>query len=141
LYSGRIGKGAKREEEIFRWSLDPQEPISEDSGPENARQLDPHTVSQAKNVLSALRNGRKPGKTEFDPDVRCYLLGLAPNAARLSLRLWRVNSFGELLSNVSRHYTDLDIAGMERFSFLTITISPFESRLHFKKTPRTCLHC
>jgi CRISPR-associated protein Csd1 len=111
-------KGAKREEEIFRWSFDPQEPISEDSGPENARQMDPHTVSQAKNVLSALRNGRKPGKTEFDPDVRCYLLGLAPNAARLSLRLWRVNSFGELLSNVSRHYTDLDIVGMERFSSL-----------------------
>jgi hypothetical protein len=56
--------------------------------------------------------------------TRCYLLGLAPNAARLSVRFWHVSSFGDVLEKVARHYTDMDIAGIER---LGGTISPWRT--------------
>ena len=43
------------------------------------------------------------------PDTRFYILGLAPNAARLSVRFFWQNSFGTLARNVERHYRDLEI--------------------------------
>ena len=33
-----------------------------------------------------------------------YILGLAPNAARLSVRFFYKNTFGELMKNVNAHY-------------------------------------
>jgi CRISPR-associated protein Csd1 len=62
-------------------------------------------------LLKAIRDGRKP--TDFMPelneDVSFYILGLAPNAARLSIRFWQETSLGELLEKVGRHYRDLNI--------------------------------
>ena len=45
----------------------------------------------------------------LDPDTHFYLLGLAPNAARLSVRFFRQDTFGALAENVQRHYDDLRI--------------------------------
>ena len=45
----------------------------------------------------------------LDPDTHFYLLGLAPNAARLSVRFFRQDTFGALAKNVQRHYNDLRI--------------------------------
>lgn len=45
----------------------------------------------------------------LDPDTRFYILGLAPNAARLSVRFFWQNSFGTLARNVARHYERLEI--------------------------------
>ena len=45
----------------------------------------------------------------LDPDTHFYLLGLAPNAARLSVRFFRQDTFGALAENVQRHYNDLRI--------------------------------
>ena len=45
----------------------------------------------------------------LDPDTHFYLLGLAPNAARLSVRFFRQDTFGALAKNVQRHYDDLRI--------------------------------
>lgn len=43
----------------------------------------------------------------LDPDTRFYILGLAPNAARLSVRFFWQNSFGTLARNVANHYERL----------------------------------
>ncbi len=43
----------------------------------------------------------------IDPNTRFYLLGLAPNASRISIRFWLDSSFGELAERVSKHFTDL----------------------------------
>ncbi|MCU7904743.1 MAG: type I-C CRISPR-associated protein Cas8c/Csd1 [Candidatus Thiodiazotropha sp. (ex Epidulcina cf. delphinae)] len=43
----------------------------------------------------------------IDPNTRFYLLGLTPNAARISIRFWLDSSFGELAERVAAHYTDL----------------------------------
>ncbi|MCF6323758.1 MAG: type I-C CRISPR-associated protein Cas8c/Csd1 [Gammaproteobacteria bacterium] len=46
---------------------------------------------------------------EIDPSTRFYLLGLAPNAARLSIRYWLDTSFGELAQHMAEHFTDLSL--------------------------------
>ena len=47
--------------------------------------------------------------TLLSPDTQFYILGLAPNAARLSVRFFWQNTFGALAKNVERHYRDLEI--------------------------------
>ncbi len=45
----------------------------------------------------------------LDPENRFYVLGLAPNAARLSVRFFLQSTFGRMLSNVQAHYDRLEI--------------------------------
>ena len=55
-------------------------------------------------ILKRIRNGQP--LREFAPElaegVRFYVLGLAPNAARLSIRFWFDNDFGVLARNYQR---------------------------------------
>lgn len=46
---------------------------------------------------------------QLDPDTRFYVLGLAPNAARLSVRFFWQDSFGVLARNLCAHYERLEI--------------------------------
>lgn len=74
-------------------------------------QNDQVTTSKVHGLLKAIRDGRKP--TDFipdlDEDVQFYILGLAPNAARLSIRFWQESRLGDLLEKVGRHYLRLNI--------------------------------
>lgn len=45
----------------------------------------------------------------LDPNERFYILGLAPNAARLSVRFFYQDSFGKILENISKHYQRMEI--------------------------------
>ena len=45
----------------------------------------------------------------IDPDSRFYVLGLAPNAARLSIRYWLDTNFGALANHLAKHYGDLSL--------------------------------
>ena len=52
---------------------------------------------------------------EFDgamlrPDQTFYVLGLAPNAARISVRFFLKNSFGAMMKNVAAHYERINVA-------------------------------
>ena len=62
-------------------------------------------------TLHQLANGESIDwdQTRLDPAIRFYVLGLAPNAARLSVRFFWQNSFGTLARNIARHYERLDI--------------------------------
>lgn len=42
-------------------------------------------------------------------DQRFYILGLAPNAARLSVRFFYQDSFGNILRNIKKHYDRMEI--------------------------------
>ncbi len=44
---------------------------------------------------------------DIDPSTRFYLLGLAPNASRISIRFWLDSSFGELAQRLGEHFQDL----------------------------------
>ena len=46
---------------------------------------------------------------EMDPKQNFYILALAPNAARLSVRFFYVNSFGKIIQNIADHYERLEI--------------------------------
>ena len=46
---------------------------------------------------------------EVGPKTRYYILGLAPNASRLSVRFWQQGSFGELAKRLYEHWCDLRI--------------------------------
>lgn len=48
-------------------------------------------------------------ETRIDPDKPFYVLGLSPNAARLSVRFFLKNSFRNILENVQKHYEDMKI--------------------------------
>lgn len=48
-------------------------------------------------------------RPDIDPSVRFFILGLAPNAARISIRFWLVSTFGELARNIERHYKAIAI--------------------------------
>lgn len=58
----------------------------------------------------------------LDHGTHFYLLGLAPNAARLSVRFFRQDTFGALAKNVQRHYNDLRIVRPAYEKFETIPL-------------------
>ena len=59
--------------------------------------------------LEAVAQGRNSSAPGFDPSTRVFILGLAPNAARLSVRFWHPGSFGDFARNVTRFWEDLEI--------------------------------
>lgn len=46
---------------------------------------------------------------QLDPEQRFYILCLAPNAARLSVRFCYQNSFGNIIKNIAKHYQRMEI--------------------------------
>lgn len=65
-------------------------------------------------LRSALRNlaqGLPCEELSLDPNRPFYILGLAPNAARLSVRFFYRDSFGTLMKNVNDHYQRMEIVG------------------------------
>lgn len=105
-------KDGKLEESMLSWWLDPVE-MEDDK--EIKRRIAPEAARQAKTVLERLKKGLPLGDAEFAPDIRCYMLGLAPNAARLSIRFWQVSSFGDVLTKITQHYKDIEIINLNRF--------------------------
>jgi CRISPR-associated protein Csd1 len=66
-------------------------------------------------VLKRIVKGEYPG--EFgDPYTPFYVLGLSPNAARISVRFWLASTLGELIEKLHQHFADLRIAHREQDS-------------------------
>lgn len=64
-----------------------------------------------KAVMSALASGRIPNLEGLDPAATFYVLGLAPNAARLSVRFFYHNTFAAIFENLRRHYRRIELSG------------------------------
>ncbi|MCR8547610.1 type I-C CRISPR-associated protein Cas8c/Csd1 [Salipiger sp. P9] len=60
-------------------------------------------------AMEALAKGRVPDDPRFAPSTRVYVLGLAPNAARLSVRFWLPGTLGDFARHVQRFRDDLAI--------------------------------
>lgn len=67
-------------------------------------------------VMKALSRGRLADIDGIDPDATFYVLGLAPNAARLSVRFFVRNSFGNMLESLRKHYERLRIVHSDQAS-------------------------
>ena len=74
---------------------------------------DPKSDNQEeiKGIFDNLKTGMPVSIGNFilDPDQRFYILSLAPNAARLSVRFFYQDSFGNILKNLSAHYERMSI--------------------------------
>ncbi len=73
-------------------------------------------------ALKRLANGLPCDDLGVDPNKPFYILGLAPNAARLSVRFFLRDSFGALMKNVNDHYERMEIIrpSYEKFSYLPL---------------------
>ena len=85
---------------------------------------DSYTENDILNTLHHLSKGESIqwDDTRLSPDTRFYVLGLAPNAARLSVRFFWQNSFGALARNLERHYQRLEIIRPSFDKFPTLPI-------------------
>ena len=65
--------------------------------------------------IRKVAEGRGGANQDFDPETKVYLLGLAPNAARLSVRFWHQGRFGDFARNMADFWEDLRIEGHPDF--------------------------
>lgn len=82
-------------------------PPKPDAPPEDQRRAE-----QVRLFLSQLREGYSTGEAiEPDSDVGFYVLGLSPNAARVSVRFWEQSTVGQMKQRLARHIQDVELVG------------------------------
>lgn len=69
------------------------------------------TTDDLRAMVKKLAQGLPCEEIPLDFDRRFYILGLAPNAARLSVRIFYNSTFGELMRHVAEHQQRLEITG------------------------------
>jgi CRISPR-associated protein Csd1 len=78
-------------------------------------QEDVKRLEHAKQLLLQMRSGTEPIKWKTDDiPTRFFILGLSPNASRLSLRFWIEADSSEILHRLETHIRDLSLNGVEQ---------------------------
>ena len=85
-------------EEIFPWMI---------SGVPDAEDLE--TKQRIQTILERISCGTLASDDLGDPTVPYFILGLSPNASRLSVRFWHTGNLGDLISNLKLHLSHLEI--------------------------------
>lgn len=123
-------------EDISQYFINPVGVKDEDSKDEDGgkRTTDRDMLNLMKDVLDLVRKGHKISEAnpKIDEEKMFYILGLSPNNARLSVRFWYMNEFGDFIRKVSQHYIDMDI---EKSDFDPVFASPY--RLLSETVPKT----
>jgi len=85
-------------------------------GPDPDRVQDLEKIELIRDILDKVRSGRKIHLEDVgaDPETNFYILGLAPNNARLAVRFWHVDSFGNFVTKAGRHHLDMEIVRRDR---------------------------
>ena len=80
--------------------------------------------TEVQDMLKQLAEGNAVDfdETKLDPQKPFYILGLAPNAARLSVRFFQRNSFGAILKNIQKHYRQTEIVRPSYDPFQTVPL-------------------
>ena len=82
------------------------------------------TDAELHSILQNIAAGKQTdfaGKT-LSPDDRFYLLGISPNASRLSVRCFRQSSFGDIIGKIKQHYDDIAIVTDNRSKWVDIPL-------------------
>lgn len=78
-------------------------------------QPDPDDPARGVEAVRTLYEAPKTGVRPLNEDeTRFFVLGLAPNNARLAVRLWNVSTVRELATNIRQHFDDLAIVRSPR---------------------------
>jgi CRISPR-associated protein Csd1 len=72
-------------------------------------QDDSGDIKEIRDYLSAVRDGKKLPEEIGDTGMKFYILGLSPNASRLSVRFWHVSTVGDISAQIGQHFNDLSI--------------------------------
>jgi CRISPR-associated protein Csd1 len=80
--------------------------MSEAMNPSDAQE----TASLA-SCLQEVSQGRplKELRPDLEPSTKFYILGLSPNAARISIRFWYMSTLDEMTQRIAQHYHDLQV--------------------------------
>ncbi|MCO8145195.1 type I-C CRISPR-associated protein Cas8c/Csd1 [Rhodovulum tesquicola] len=74
---------------------------------------DPEDSDTARNKLAAeltaIARGRWQEAPDYDPETKVFVLGLAPNAARLSVRFWHPGRLQDLAGRIATFWDELRI--------------------------------
>lgn len=72
---------------------------------------DEQATEKLKRALEFIRQGRPLSdlNKELTDDIQIHILGLAPNAARLSIRFWQADSLQVFAQRLAQHYEDLHL--------------------------------
>jgi CRISPR-associated protein Csd1 len=62
-----------------------------------------------RDAVRKLADGKPVPERKLDPQRSFYILGLSPNAARLSVRFFYRDTFGNLMKNVNAHHERMEI--------------------------------
>lgn len=73
------------------------------------------TEDDLHDAMKKLADGLPCPELSLNPDHPFYILGLSPNSARLSVRFFCRDSFGNLAKHVNEHYDRLKIVGSRRW--------------------------
>lgn len=94
-------------------------------------QTDEQATARLQAVLEQVRQQRPLHKLpgHLDDGARIFVLGLAPNAARLSIRFWETASLGTFAQRLAEHYHDLALVPLPwkrppTPQFLALQIAP-----------------
>lgn len=66
-------------------------------------------VQDYKALIAMFRAPQIGAKAELDPGTRFYVLGLAPNAARIAVRFWYEGTVAQVSGNIYQHFEDCTI--------------------------------
>ena len=96
-------QAAKAAEETFSWLADTPAPEKED--------IEDTQAKKVREVLDKLAAGRPVEDLELGlvSGTRFHVLGLSPNAARLSVRYWLDDTFDAFAQRLAQHHADLKI--------------------------------
>lgn len=95
---------------VIFWAEHPI-PFEDEFGPVlNDRAEDEATIDHIRAFMNRLKSAREDDQLE-DADVPFYILGLSPNASRLSVRFWQAGTVQQLAERLGQHLTDLELDG------------------------------
>lgn len=109
-----LAKGSKQRIQVgdastVFWCATPGHPM-EELFPGFFGEQDKDNPDQGANAVSTLLNAPKSGVGNFEDDgTRFYVLGLAPNAARIAVRFWHVKTVAELAVNIRKYFNNFRI--------------------------------
>lgn len=83
----------------------------EDKESKSAYRRDVKIEKLVKDVLIKAKSGMKIDDLDGKVDARTsfYILGLSPNASRISIRFFHSDSFGGFVEKICRHYVDMEV--------------------------------
>lgn len=86
-------------------------------------------VGAVRSLYEALNTGKLP----LDEGNRFYVLGLAPNAARISVRFWKTGTVRDFAERIKQHFDDFAIVhGPKEYEYLALTQILSATALEYK---------